>query len=170
MSAAQTSSGAPTAPAAPDHHQPLQTEYGVVREIDHGARYGIEITVPGACDTCAIKGNCYGTGAMVWATSHEPLDVGDQVRLQMRRGTVLKATAWVYGIPLVAIVLGILAGYMWLFAAQPEQPRVLLSFALGVGLMAAAGFLLARLNTWVAGRLTIRAVKTVTDREHRSQP
>ena len=173
-----------------DDHRLVEAEYGVVRELETRepgtreasspaagsrarrrsgaprrsrgatARYGVEITVPGACDTCAIKDNCYGAGSLVWAQADEPLAAGDHVRLEMRRGTVLKATAWVYGIPLVAVVLGTVLGHNWLFAARPEEPRVLLSFALGVGLMLAAGFVLAKLNDWIGTRLTIRAHRT----------
>ena len=140
-------------------HAMIETEQGVVREVaDSGAaRYGIEITGPGVCDRCAIKDNCYGAGSMVWASSDEPLRAGDEVRLDMERGTVLKATAWVYGIPLVAVFAGTLVGHRWLFASHAEEPRVLLSFGLGVGLMLAVGFVLSRLNQWVGRRLTIRA-------------
>ena len=146
--------------SANDDHGMVETEYGVVREVasqDGGPRYGIEITVPGVCDRCVIKDNCYGAGAMVWASADEDLRPGTPVRLDMQHGTVLKATAWVYGIPLVAVVLGTLAGHSWLFASHAEEPRVLLSFGLGVGLMLAFGFVLSRLNEWVGRRLTIRA-------------
>ena len=140
-------------------HAMVETEQGVVREVGGtgSARYGIEITVPGVCDRCAIKDNCYGAGSMVWASADEDLRPGDEVRLDMERGTVLKATAWVYGIPLVAVFAGTLVGHRWLFASYAEEPRVLLSFGLGVGLMLAAGFALSRLNEWVGRRLTIRA-------------
>jgi positive regulator of sigma E activity len=157
----------------------VESEYGIVREVEgDGAaresateivvraasepRYGIEITIPGVCESCAVKGNCYGAGSMVWAESDEALRPGDYVRLDMKQGTVLKATGWVYGIPLVSVVLGTLAGYRWLFSGRPEEPRVLLSFALGVGLMIAAGFVLSKLNDWIGRRLTIRA--------HRASP
>lgn len=144
-----------------EDHRLVEAEYGVVREVERPsgsrARFGIEITVPGVCDSCVIRDNCYGAGSRVWAASEEQLEPGDEVRLEMRRGTVLKATAWVYGIPLVAVLSGTLAGHRWLFATRPEEPRVLLSFALGVGLMLASGFVLARLNDWVGRRLTITA-------------
>ena len=145
-----------------DEHAMVEAEYGIVREVTeapHGPRYGIEITVPGVCDRCVIKENCYGKGAMVWASAAAAaeLEPGRAVRLIMRPGTVLKATSWVYGIPLVAVVVGTLVGHNWLFASRPEEPRVLLSFALGVGLMGLAGFVLARLNHWVGNRLTIQA-------------
>jgi positive regulator of sigma E activity len=140
-------------------HAMIEAEQGVVREVadSGGARYGIEITVPGVCDRCAIRDNCYGAGSVVWASADEDLRPGDPVRLDMERGTVLKATAWVYGIPLVAVFLGTLAGHGWLFASRPEQTRVLLSFGMGVGLMLTAGLVLAKLNDWVGKRLTIRA-------------
>jgi positive regulator of sigma E activity len=148
-----------------DDHRLVEAEYGVVREIEASgpqsgaaaSRYGIEITVPGECDRCAIRGNCYGAGSRVWASSDERLAPGDTVRLEMRANTVLKATAWVYGIPLASVFGGTLLGHRWLFAAKPEEPRVLLSFALGVGVMLFAGLVLSRLNDWVGKRLTITA-------------
>lgn len=146
-----------------DGHQ-VDTEYGIVREVPAAGdlkspRYGIEITVPGACDVCAVKGNCYGSGSMVHAYSPDALQPGEQVRLEMRRGTILKATAWVYGIPLVAILAGVLAGHQWLFASSAEPARVLLSAGLGVGMMLGAGYVLTRLNEWVGSRLTITAYR-----------
>lgn len=156
----------------------VEAEYGIVREIERpragsshapessleivtraaaSPRYGIEITLPGVCDRCVIKENCYGAGSMVWAGSDEALEPGDFVRLEMRPGTVLKATAWVYGIPLIAIVTGVVAGHEWFFASLTEQARVLLSVGLGAGLMGTAGWVLARLNEWAARRLTITA-------------
>ncbi|MFW6313897.1 MAG: SoxR reducing system RseC family protein [Spirochaetota bacterium] len=150
-----------SAQTALDDHRLVEAEYGVVREVQSttggGERFGIEITVPGVCDSCVIRENCYGAGSRVWAASDEPLEPGEQVRLEMRKGTVLKATAWVYGIPLVAVLAGTLVGHRWLFAARPEEPRVLLSFALGVALMLASGVVLARLNDWIGRRLTITA-------------
>jgi len=161
-----------------DDHRLVEAEYGVVREVEYPngqgspsapsgrtadrtrvgpRRYGIEITIPGECDRCAIRGDCYGAGSRVWASSAERLEPGDQVRLEMRPRTILKATAWVYGIPLVSVLSGTLLGHRWLFASRPEEPRVLLSFALGAGMMILAGLLLARLNSWVGQRLTITA-------------
>ena len=150
-----------SSPHTVDDHRLVETEYGIVRDVERersgGVRYGVEITVPGVCDSCVIRNNCYGAGSQVWAASTETLSPGDTVRLEMRRGTVLKATAWVYGVPLIAVLAGTVAGYRWLFAARAEEPRVLLSFALGVALMIAAGFVLARLNDWVGTRLSISA-------------
>ncbi|MFP4112868.1 MAG: SoxR reducing system RseC family protein [Spirochaetota bacterium] len=150
-----------------DEHRMVEAEYGVVREIERAEpgsatapRYGVEITVPGVCDSCAIKENCYGAGSVVWAQADEDLQPGDPVRLEMREGTVLKATAWVYGVPLASVFLGTLVGYRWLFASHAEEPRVLLSFGLGVGLMLLAGLVLAKLNDWIGKRLTIRAYRT----------
>lgn len=144
-----------------------EAEYGIVRAVeqepgtwpkpDPAPRYGIEVTVPGACDSCAVQENCYATHKMVWTDSNEQLAAGDKVRIEMQPGTILKATGWVYGIPLLAVMLGILLGYLWLFAGRPEEPRVLLSALLGVGLMLAVGTLLAKLNGWVAGRVRVVA-------------
>lgn len=140
----------------------VETEYGVVRKAVEGApagahRYQVEITLPGTCDRCVIRENCYGAGSVVEAVSREPLQEGEDVRLEMRRGTVLKATAWVYGIPLIALFGGIVLGHQWLFESLAEQPRVLLSFGVGVGSLLATGCLLSRLNQWVGRRLTITA-------------
>lgn len=138
-------------------------EYGIVREVAAEAagrgRYGVEITLPGACDRCAVRGNCYGAGSLVWAASAEPLQPGDEVRLEMRSHTVLKATAWVYGTPLAGLLAGTIAGHQWLFASLSDEPRVLLSFGLGLALLAAAGYAMFRLNERVAQRLSITAYR-----------
>ena len=145
-----------------------QIEYGIVRETENspgasvaprGARFGIEITAPGACDECVIKDNCYGSGSLVWATSNDALRRGDAVRLEMRAGTVLRATGWIYGIPLLAIAIGILSGYYLFFAGLAEQPRVLLTALLGLGLMVGAGVILSRFNDWIGSRISIRAFR-----------
>ncbi len=145
-----------------ESHAAVETEYGIVRQVVEQSpegthRYQVEITLPGTCDRCVIRENCYGAGSVVEAVSHELLEPGEDVRLEMRRGTVLKATAWVYGVPLAALVAGIAIGHQWLFASLAEQPRVLLSFGTGVGLLLATGYLLSRLNHWVGERLTITA-------------
>jgi positive regulator of sigma E activity len=163
----------PHTEATPGFGTDAQVEYGVVREIERSAAarsvqtgtsgtasYGVEITTPGACDQCLIKDNCYGSGAVVWANADEPLAVGDHVRLEMRPGTVLRATGWVYGIPLLALAAGLLAGYYLAFRNLGEQARVLLSTGLAFGLMVAAGAILARLNDWVSRRITIEAFRT----------
>lgn len=143
-----------------------QIEYGVVREapalddaISGEHEYGVEITAPGSCNACVIKENCYGTGAMVRARSSQPLRAGESVRLEMRAGTVLRATVWVYGIPLLALIAGLLPGHYLFFSGLVEQQRVLLSAGLGLGLMFAAGWVLSRLNDWIGRRVTIRAFR-----------
>lgn len=150
-----------------------QIEYGVVREADGAMRsgidlsssgssfrYGVEITAPGACDTCVIKENCYGSGATVWAEAETELSIGDSVRLEMRPGTVLRATGWVYGIPLLALAAGLLIGYYLLFGTATEQTRVLLSAGLALGGMVGAGAVLTRFNDWIGNRVTIKAFRT----------
>ena len=149
-----------------DHVIP-DAEYGVVRTVERTpsrwpqptgpARYGVEVTVPGECDRCVIKESCYSTKRVVWTSSEQSLQTGDSVRLEMQPGTILKATGWVYGIPLISVLSGVLAGYFWLFAGRAEQPRVLLSTALGIGLMLLTGTVLAKLSDWVSTRLTINA-------------
>jgi positive regulator of sigma E activity len=94
---------------------------------------------------------------MVWTTSDEALEAGDSVRLEMQPGTLIKATGWIYGIPLISVLAGVLAGYFVLFAGRTEQPRVLLSAALGIGLMLISGTILAKLNEWVSQRIAINA-------------
>jgi positive regulator of sigma E activity len=146
-------------------HDTVDTEYGIVREVPADDTvtgrpiYGVEITIAGTCDRCVIKESCYGTGSMVHAASPDALEAGDTVRLEMRHGTILRATAWIYGIPLVAILTGVLAGHQWIFASSAEPARVLLSVGLGAAMMAAAGYVLAKLNDWVGSRLTITAYR-----------
>lgn len=136
-------------------------EYGIVREVEAspfgGSQYGVEITVPGVCDKCVIKDNCYGKGSLVWADAPGPLHPGDAVCLEMKQGTVLGATAWVYGLPLIAVLLGTIVGHELFFGGMASGPRVLLSFGVGLALMGLAGLVMHRLSHWVAQRLRITA-------------
>ena len=158
--------------AAHDHGM-VEAEYGVVREVrveSDGAlsvavhavgvhAVGVQVTVPGACDRCAIRENCYGAGSLVWAETEDDLAPGETVRLEMRPGTILAATAWVYGIPLAAVVAGTLGAWAGPFRQFAEHSRVLSSFGVGVAMMLVAGFVLSRLNRWIGGKLRIVAVR-----------
>ncbi|MFP4432199.1 MAG: SoxR reducing system RseC family protein [Spirochaetaceae bacterium] len=147
-----------------EEHRLLEAEYGVVREVEQtafgGTQYGVEITVPGVCDKCAIKDNCYGKGSLVWADAPRPLRPGDAVCLEMKNGTVLAATAWVYGLPLVAVLLGTLLGHEVVFDGLSPEPRVLLSFGAGLALMGLVGIAMHRLRHWIAQRVRITAEPT----------
>lgn len=147
-----------------EEHRLVEAEYGIVREVEAtafgGSQYGVEITVPGVCDKCVIKDNCYGKGSLVWADAPRPLRPGDPVCLEMKKGTVLAATAWVYGLPLAAVFLGTLMGHEVLFDRMAPEPRVLLSFGLGVAMMGLAGLVMHRLSPWIGQKLRITAAPT----------
>lgn len=120
-------------------------------------QYGVEVVGSGACESCALVKNCHGVGSIVWTRSATTLYVGQIVHLEMLPGAVLRVAGWGYGMPLVAVVAGILAGYLWLFAGSAENVRVLLSTATGIGTMLAVGVLMSRMGHRLAKRSIVRA-------------
>ena len=140
---------------------------GVVREIrsvgdttEESTRYGVEIIASDSCERCALVENCHGVGSVVWVNSTAELSVGQSVQLQLVPGTIMKATGWLYGLPLTAVVAGVLTGYLWLFSGSAESTRVLLSTATGLGMMLAVGTVMYRVNYRLHEPLTLLAKPT----------
>lgn len=120
-------------------------EYGIVRN-ETNDRFEVEVTTPGACESCPVHDNCYGAGKRVWLPKQDGISPGDRVRFSISNASVLKISALVYGIPLGAVLGGILAGYLWLFRALASDPKTLLSVLVGAGLFLASGFAISRLD------------------------
>jgi hypothetical protein len=72
---------------------------------------------------------------------------------------VLGVSALLYGVPLAATLAGILVGYYLLFDGMGEDPRVLLSFAVGVGMLAGSGLLIAAVDRRWRTRVRVRLEK-----------
>lgn len=128
-------------------------EYGTVTNETRD-RLEVQVTTPGACDSCPIHDNCYGAGKTVWLPKQDGIGRGDRVRFSISNGSVLKISALVYGVPLLAVLAGILAGYLWLFRSMPSDPKTLLSVAVGAALFLASGFVISRLDPHIRDGLS----------------
>ena len=128
-------------------------EYGIVTN-ETTDRLEVQVTTPGACDSCPIHDNCYGAGKTVWMPKQEGIGAGDHVRFSISNTSVLKISALVYGIPLLAVLAGILGGYLWLFRSLSSDPKTLLSVAVGAALFVLSGFVISRLDPRIRNGLS----------------
>lgn len=140
-------------------------EYGVVVEEQDG-KIAVEVGAEGSCEACPVRNACYQNGTIVWIPRNEESGAlavrrGDHVHFTVENTSVLKVSALVYGVPLVAVLAGILGGYLWLFRALPENPRVGLSFLVAVALFVLSGFLIVRIDRRSKERLvyTVRRIE-----------
>jgi len=129
------------------------SEYGTITE-ERSGKFGVQITVPGQCDECQIRESCYANGKVVWVPRRDGLGKDDAVQVTMRNVSVLGVTAILYGLPLLAVLGGILLGYFALFAGLGEDARVLASVGVGAGFLAVVGFAIARIDRKVSSRIT----------------
>jgi positive regulator of sigma E activity len=134
-------------------------EYGIVTKISAG-KLAIRITAPGTCESCPIHDNCYTSGKVIWVPKQEGIGINDHVRFSITNTSVLKLTALVYGIPLAAVLGGILLGYLWFFRTFGSDPRILASVGLGVFLLLLAGFGISKLDRLIGKRLAYKVVRT----------
>jgi positive regulator of sigma E activity len=133
-------------------------EHGVVESTEAGEAV-VRITVPADCESCAVRENCYAAGRLVRGPAPADVEPEDTVRVIIENASVLGISALLYGVPLVATLAGILAGYYLLFGGMREDPRVLLSFAVGVGTLAGSGFLIAAFDRRRRNRVRVRLEK-----------
>lgn len=113
-------------------------EEGVVVGIEGGiARVRIE--PKGTCDSCASAGTCGmrpDTAGVLSAVNVAGARIGQRVRVTMKPGIVLKASLFLYGIPLTdAIVFAIVAKIMAVRTGLPGDPDL---WAFGAGLLGLA--------------------------------
>ena len=127
-------------------------EYGIVERVsDDGTT--VRITTPAACDRCTIRESCHAAGKSVTVPDVFMLQRAQPVRLSINNASILSATLVTYGIPFAALIGGLFGAYFALFSGYGEDARVLLSFAAGVIALVMSGFVVARLDRYVARRL-----------------
>lgn len=129
----------------------------------------IEVTSPGACESCPVHSSCYSAGKTVHIPLEQGIARGDRVRFSIVNASVLKLSAVVYGTPLVGIIAGIVLGELWLFRGLADDPKTLLSFALGVLLFAGGGFFVSRIDRRWRKRI-VYTVKKIAPREPETGP
>jgi positive regulator of sigma E activity len=113
----------------------------------------LRIIVPGECDKCGVKDNCYGNNRVISVPKRPGLVIGDEVDLSIRNISVLKMTGLIYGIPLIGLIVGLFSGYFLFFRSFTEDPRILLSVSVCVVCFFLAGSLVSRLEKRAGKRL-----------------
>jgi sigma-E factor negative regulatory protein RseC len=109
-----------------------------------GGRALVQTVRSSGCEHCAARGACAGLGggreARVWV--EDPLGVhpGERVVVAVPEGAVVRASIWVYLVPVVALLLGALLG-------NALAPRIGLSPDLGAAGLGVAAMVLAFLAT-----------------------
>lgn len=70
-----------------------------------------------SCESCGARHACGGLGggrdAKVWVEDRLGVASGEDVVIAVPEGTVLRASFWVYLVPVVALVAGAVAGNAW---------------------------------------------------------
>jgi sigma-E factor negative regulatory protein RseC len=115
------------------------------------ARRGNVVTVQvqpqEGCASCALSEFCVGSKQdtpTVKATASSEIAQGDIVEVSLDDSLLLKATAIIYGIPLVAFLVGVLGGYLYVTLASPS-PAVSMAVPVIAGfLMLIPGILVSR--------------------------
>ncbi|MCK5286745.1 MAG: SoxR reducing system RseC family protein [Thermodesulfovibrionia bacterium] len=86
-------------------------ETGIVTKID-GAMAKVAVQKRGACEGCAARGVCETSddGMEIEAINSVQAQIGQTVKVSIKPQTYLKGTFFVYGIPLVVFIIGIIIG------------------------------------------------------------
>ena len=112
-------------------------EKGIVLNSSEGLAE-IALIETGSCEECSAKIFCKPseTKDSKIIEVNDPFGVvpGDEVQIEIAGSDVLKASAMLYGVPLVLIILGIVAGMEMFSAAQTPE---LFSFLFSAGLAGA---------------------------------
>jgi positive regulator of sigma E activity len=139
-------------------------EYGVVRATD-GQETTVEITMPGECESCDAHEACRRAGGLLTARSRDTVSVGQSVRLRVKGVSLLGATSVVYGLPLAALFLGLLAGY-FSFISRGEDLAVGMATAIGVICLVFAGMIVRALDAKLGARVRYDVQPISTESKH----
>ncbi|GHD40024.1 positive regulator of sigma(E), RseC/MucC [Marinobacter persicus] len=126
------------------------TETGKVVAIDGGYAW-VQTIRTSACQSCSARSGCGqralasvtgGRANRVRVSNSAGARVGDDVVLGIDEQALLRASLWVYGVPLLALVVGCIAGFRGFGGSE-------LSAVAGAVVGLAGGFWLVR--RWQAG-------------------
>ncbi|MCR4426369.1 MAG: SoxR reducing system RseC family protein [Firmicutes bacterium] len=84
-------------------------QIGVVKAV-HGKHVEVTVTRPTACKHCGACGLVENKPRLLLARNNAGAEVGDLVVLEIPDGDVLKAAAFVYGVPLLGLMVGLGVG------------------------------------------------------------
>ncbi len=139
-------------------------EKGLVINIkDHLAV--IQMTRTEACGQCrACLAGMKKEKMIIEADNECNAKVGDWVIMELRNNSFIKAVMIMYGIPMIALMVGIVLGYYVLYPYVPLD-REVLSFTVGI-LFTVLAFLWIRSkeSTWDKKKIRPVAVKVTTEK------
>ncbi len=88
------------------------------------------------CRACIVGAGMASQDLMVEADNECDANVGDWVEMELRGNSFLIATLIMYGLPFVGLMSGIILGYYMIPILLPHMNKEILSFAIGLILMA----------------------------------
>lgn len=135
----------------------MQTDRGLVI-ARHGDVVMVRLQPQDGCMSCALAQFCVGSkesSPTVRATAPSEIAQGDLVEVSIDDSIILKASAIMYGIPLVAFLVGVLGGYGFSSLAG-------LSGSLSMALPVVAGFVMLIPGAILSHRVAIRLNPTAT--------
>ena len=108
-------------------------DIGKVVKIDGNQAY-IEVERSSACASCGLQeAEELATGGKVVfeAYNMEGTNIGDRVRVQVRTGAYVKASLYIYGIPVLFLVIGAIAGAYAAAILRKSSDTMSALFAMG---------------------------------------
>jgi sigma-E factor negative regulatory protein RseC len=114
-------------------------EIGIVKEAD-GPKAIVVVKRQSGCDACPAGSSCKVTqsGAEIEAYNAVHAAAGDTVKISFRAFTYLKGTLLMYGMPALALVVGVIVGKEYLREFLPAIDADLISAMAGFGFMIVA--------------------------------
>ncbi len=120
----------------------------VVRFIGNGDSEG--------CASCKSKSLCHVNEKKFDLPFESGHNVGENVLVKMENISILKATSIVYGIPLIALVGGILLGYYVIFKNITNVDlKSVYSFLIGCGFIGLSYFVIKILDKHAGNKINI---------------
>lgn len=117
-------------------------EVGRVTACSNG-QIEIEVAIKSTCSNCQAADNC-GTSTIAKAFSgqkenltiqtHQQIEVGQQVKIGIPEEVVLSLSSFVYLVPLLVLLAGVVIGDNWLMPLLGLENEIW-NIALGAGLM-----------------------------------
>ena len=140
-------------------------EKGIVTSETSDGRIEVRVSRSEACGSCEAKGACSALGGstadiILLVENSLDAEIGDEVLLEMAEGAVMKASAAVYLVPAVNLILGGLvgAGLSKLLHADRDAATLLgaaLGLLVGLVLSGAIGGKMSKNPTYVPTLLEV---------------
>lgn len=106
----------------------MATEEGIVFKIGNPGKAWIRTTRSSSCESCSSRHSCQGEGSgkemEVEAINTADARVGDQVVLNIKTASLLKATFLLYMFPILAMLAGALLG-QWVAQQRGSDPSTM---------------------------------------------